>query len=36
MEVPRNLLSLSIAPDKAVFVLSERTGNIWMAELGLR
>jgi serine/threonine protein kinase/Tol biopolymer transport system component len=36
MDVPRRDLNLSIARDKAVFVLSERTGNIWMAEVESR
>ena len=33
MELRAADLNLSVARDKAVFVLSERTGNIWMAEI---
>jgi Tol biopolymer transport system component len=36
MNVQARYLNLSVGRDKAVFVLSERTGNIWMAELETR
>ncbi len=36
MDVSRSELRISLARDKAVFPLSERTGNIWMAEIESR
>jgi hypothetical protein len=32
MEVPLPMLGISIARNKLVFPLLERTGNIWLAE----